>query len=344
MEPITIKLIVAIAAIAVILIYWLKSKESVSIEELYANALGAIIYGNNAEAIKLLKQVVNQDSDKICAYVHLGNLLRSTNPQQAVKIHQSLTIRPKLKKEVLSEIHQALALDYAEMSNYNRARIEAERVLKNDKNSLWANQFLLNIAEVQHEWERASDLTQKLQKLTDKKDVRQLAQIQLQAGTDQQNLGENKKALKRFFEAIKLDPTFSSPYLEIGNIYEKDDNPKKALLYWEKYLVTEELGDPKIYKKVKSTLFDLGRFNELERFYSRILNAKPNDKNALIKLANLLKDKGDLTGAVELVDTAINKNNEFIQARLMKIKILLETANKVDLNNQIDELLDILGK
>ena len=59
-----------------------------------------------------------------------------------------------------------------------------------------------------------------------------------------------------------------------------------------------------------------------------------------MKLSNLLKDKGDIEGAIELVDKAINQNNESISARLMKIKIILEQANPVDLNNQIDEVIE----
>jgi len=344
MEPITIKLIVAITAIAIILIYWLKSKDTVSTEVLYSNALSAIIDGNNTEAFKLLKQVVNQDSDNIGAYLHLGNLLRLTNPHQSVKIHQSLTIRPKLSKLVINEIHHALALDYTEMSNYNRAKIEADLVLKYDKSNLWANQFLLQIAEIQHDWDRSAELAVKIQKLTGKKDMRRLAIIQLNAGNDQLKLGENKKAMKRFQEAIILDPTFCTPYLHIGNIYEDENNLKKAIINWEKYLINENDGDPQIYKKIKSALFDLGRFSEVEQFYSRILAQKPNDKNAIVKLSNLLKDKGDIERAIEIVDNAISQNNDSIPARLMKIKILLEKANPADLNSQIDELIDIINK
>jgi len=342
MEPITIKLIIAITAIAIILIYWLKAKETVSTEVLYSRALSAIINDNIPLAIKLLKKVVNEDSDYVCAYLHLGDLLRTTNPAQSIKIHQSLTIRPKLSKEVVNAIHRSLALDYAAVSSYNKAKIEAERVLKYNKNDLWANQFLLEMAEIQHDWDRASELTVKLQKLKGKKDQRQLATIQLKAGNDLLNSGETKKALKRYNQAIKLDPTFSTPYLQIGNIYEDEDNPKKAIVNWEKFLINDAEGDPKIYKKIKSTLFDIGKFNEVENLYSRILANKPTDKNALVRLANLLKDRGEVAEAVELVDTAIRKNNEFIQARLMKIKILLETANMEDLNNQLDEIIDIV--
>ena len=344
MEPITILLVIAIVIIAIAMICWLRSKESVSAEDLYSNALNAILKGENTEAVKLLKQVVSQDSDNINAYLQLGNLLRAVNPQQATKIHQSLTVRPKLSKKISKEIHQALALDYAELSNIKRAKIEADMVLKYDKSSLWAYQFLLQIAEKQNDWEQASVFASKIQKLTGNRDVRQLAEIQLQAGNIQLDIDENKKALQHYQNAIKLDPLFSAPYLQIGNIYENENNLKKAIINWEKYLITEDNGGTKIYKKIESALFDLGRFSEVDQFYLRILAEKPNDKNAIVKLSNLLKDKGDIEEALALVEKAINQNNDSIPARLMKIKVLLEKANPVDLNNQIDELIAIIGK
>ena len=344
MDPITIIIVAAIIIIAVAMIWWLQSKDPVSTDILYSDALNAILKGDNTEAVKLLKQVVSNDSDNIGAYLQLGNLLRSVNPKQSTKIHQSLTVRPKLSKLVSKEIHQALALDYAELSDYKRAKIEADMVLKYDKSNLWVHQFLLQLAEKQREWEDAIKLASKVQKLTGNRDNRQMAEIQLRAGNDQLENGDNKKALQYFQNAIKLDPIFSTPYLHIGNIYKDESNLKKAVVNWEKYLINDENSDAKVYKEIESALFDLGRFGEVEQFYTRILNEKPNDKNALVKLANLLKDKGDVEGAIKLVDNAINQNNDLIPARLMKLKILLEKASPIDLNNQIDELIEIVEK
>ncbi len=340
MEPITIIIVIAIIVIATAMIFLLRSKKLVNTDILYSDALNAILKGENTDAIKLLKQVVGQDSDNINAYLQLGNLLRSTNPKQSAKIHQSLTVRPKLSKLISKEIHQALALDYAELSDYKRAKIEAEMVLKYDKNSLWINQFLLQIAEKQHNWEIASVLAAKIQKLTGKKDSRQLAEIQLQAGNDQIEGSDNKAALFHFQKAVKIDPTFSQPYLHIGDIYEDDNNLKKAVVNWEKYLLNSNISEARVYKKIESALFDLGRFSEVEQLYTRILAKNPNDKNAIVKLSNLLNDKGDKEAAIKLVEKSINKSQDSNIARLMKIKILLEQANPTDLKDQIDELID----
>jgi len=323
------------------MVLWVIKRKSVSVNKIYSEALDAIIKGKNSQAIKLLKQVVTKDSENVGAYLHLGNLLRTINPQQASKIHQSLTIRPKLSKQISQEIHQSLALDYAEMQNYKRAKIEAEMVLKSNKKNVWANQFLLQMAEKLHDWESAARIATTLQKIIGKRDNRQLAEIHCKAGEDYFDNKELKKALTQFKKAAKIDPTFSKAYANIGNIYEEEKKIKKALINWEKSLSAKEFGDSKVFKKLESALFELGKFNEAENIYNRILNNKPNESRALQKLTQLLKEKNDTEGALKLIDKTLSDDDSII-GRLVKIKLLLGQANSVDLSNQIDEVIGII--
>ncbi len=341
MDPLTIILIVAIVIIAVAIFFSVARRDTVSTDIVYSDALNAILKGDNATAIKLLKQVVNRDSDNIGAYLQLGNLIRSSNPGQAAKIHQSLTVRPKLNKQVSKEIHQALALDYAEVENYKRAKVEAEMVLKNDKNDLWARQFLLRIAEKQRNWDEAKVLAEKIQKFTGKKDLRLLAKIQLQAGQDCISDGNNKKAFQYLNKAVKLDTSFSEPYLVLGNLYEQENDTKKAILNWENYLVNCEISDPNVYKKIETALFEANRFSEAEQLYNRILVKKPEDKFAIVKLTNLLVERGEMDQAIKFLDDLLKNKEDFITAKLLKIKLLIDKANPVDLKNQIDDLINI---
>ena len=69
------------------------------------------------------------------AYLLLGNTIRSDFPEQAVKIHQSLTVRPGLSKSVLVDIHIALAEDYRALKK-NDYQIASEEML----DSKWAKQ------------------------------------------------------------------------------------------------------------------------------------------------------------------------------------------------------------
>jgi lipopolysaccharide biosynthesis regulator YciM len=340
MDWLTLIIIIVAVIILTIIIVNYSRRDAVSVDVLYADALNSILKGDNATAVKLLKQVVNRDSDNIGAYLQLGNLVRSYNPMQSAKIHQSLTVRPKLDKHISKEIHQALALDYQEIENYNRAKIEAEMVLKYDKNDLWAHQFLLRIAENNHNWDEARQLADKIQKISGKKDARLSSKIQLQAGKGYAKDGDTKKAFQHLHKAVKLDPDFSEPYLELGNLYKRDNNVKKAIINWENYLIYSENSDSDVYKKIETALFESNRFSEAEHLYKRILNKKPDDIYSVVKLTKLLVDRGDGDQASKIIEDCIKNKEDFLVAKLLKIKLSIDTKKPVDIKNQIDDLID----
>ena len=124
-----------------------------------------MILGDQKLALKLLKSVVKKDTNHISAYLQLGNIFRSENNNQALKIHRSLAIRPNLSDFQRIKIHEALAKDYLKMDNYKLAKTEAERVLKYDKKNIWALKLLLKVAKHQSEWDTCIGLAKQIQKI-----------------------------------------------------------------------------------------------------------------------------------------------------------------------------------
>ena len=76
-----------------------------------------------------LQKVVKKDTNHVRAYLQLSNLLRKENTDQAIKIHQSLTVRPNLRSEQKVEIHKALAKDYIEIGYVKNAIEQAKKIL-----------------------------------------------------------------------------------------------------------------------------------------------------------------------------------------------------------------------
>ena len=90
--------VVLVAAISTWIFFNYRPKKQIKAESLYTDALNSMLQTDKRRAISLLKDVVKQDSDHVDAYLQLGNILRDENPQQALKIHQMLTVRPNLSK------------------------------------------------------------------------------------------------------------------------------------------------------------------------------------------------------------------------------------------------------
>ena len=113
-----------IALIGVFLIIFLfKPKKKRRTESIYTNALNAMVRGDTRTALSHLRDVVKQDSDHINAYLQMGNILRQDNKgKAAIKIHQSLMVRPKLDNQIKLDIHKALALDFEQIENLSRAQ------------------------------------------------------------------------------------------------------------------------------------------------------------------------------------------------------------------------------
>ena len=168
MELTYLYLALALAAGAGIFLYFspFRAAKKPKTDTLFTEALNAMVRGDKGRAVRLLRDVVKQDSDHIRAYLQLGNIMRDDHPQQAIKIHQSLTVRPNLSSELRVDIHRALANDYEQVGQNVKAKKEAEQVLTFEKRNLWALQFLVRIAETNQNWDEAASWTKQMQKVT----------------------------------------------------------------------------------------------------------------------------------------------------------------------------------
>ena len=339
--PLIIILIVLI--IGVLTFFYFQPKQLAKTESIYTDALNAMVRGDKRTALKHLRDVVKQDTNHVDAYLQMGDILREEgNAQAAVKIHQSLTVRPNLKNDVKLHIHKSLALDYEQLSQLAKARREVELLLKLDKKNLWANEFLLALFEKQRDWDKATQISKTLQKVKKIQDSNQIARFLVFKGMDRLDKGKIEESIKIFENAIKTAPEFEKTYLCLGDLYLEKRDLVKAIDNWEKYALLNPENGKIIYSKIESALFDLGRFSEVEKFYERIVDKDPSNLSALTKLANVLEEKGEHNSALSLVEDALSKNQTSIHAHLMKLKLSLQVSKPNELSNHIDRIIDLL--
>ena len=331
-----------IAIVSFTAYYFLKPSKKFRTDSIYTDALNAMVKGEKGNAVRLLRAVVKQDSSHVDAYLQLGNIIREENPIQAVKIHQSLTVRPGLPDQFNVELHKALAQDYSHAGKHTQAKREAEQLLRVDRQNLWALEFLLNISEKERDWTKVGKLVKTIQKIRNIHDSKQLGTYQVYEGMDLLENGDRKGAQSAFKKAIKIAPNFGLPYLRLGDVYAEERDLVKAIENWEQFALLSSGESYRVYNKIESALFDLGRFSEVENFYQRIIEKDPGNLEALTKLANVLEEKGEVQNALNMIDGALAQNNESIHGRLMKLKLSLHQVTPSELGNQIDEMIDIL--
>tara|TARA_Y100001970_G_scaffold187759_1_gene228422 strand:- start:918 stop:1961 length:1044 start_codon:yes stop_codon:yes gene_type:complete len=334
---------ILVIAIGTSLFFYYKKKPLIknNSNKLYTEALNMLVRGDSQNAIRLLRDVVKQDTNHLDAYLQLGDILREEgNSQNAIKIHQSLTVRPGLDDKLQIQIHQSLAKDYLSLNEISLAKKEAEMILNIDKKEFWATEFLLDLAEKSHDWAQAAHLIKTLD--SNNSDITRLARFKVYEGMGKFENDDRKGAEQCFNKAIEIAPNFGLPHLYLGNLFSENRNLVKALEHWEQYALLDLKNGSSIYSKIESALFDLGRFSEVEKFYQRALKNNPRNLDALAKIANVLEEKGERQKALDLVEDALSQHEDSIKLRLMKLKLSIQYASPPQLSQQIDKMIDIM--
>jgi lipopolysaccharide biosynthesis regulator YciM len=117
----------------------------------------------------------------------------------------------------------------------------------------------------------------------------------------------------------------------------------KAVENWESFAVRDIENAPQVFGKIESALFDLGRYSEVENFYRRVLDIDASNFEAVIRLANVLEEKGESGAALSLVEDSIQLGSEDVRGDLMKLKLSLTTSTPVELSHQVDMMLEKLS-
>ena len=334
---------ILVIAIGTSLFFYYKKKPLIknNSNKLYTEALNMLVRGDSQNAIRLLRDVVKQDTNHLDAYLQLGDILRDEgNSQNAIKIHQSLTVRPGLDDKLQIQIHQSLAKDYLSLNEISLAKKEAEMILNIDKKEFWATEFLLDLAEKSHDWAQAAHLIKTLD--SNNSDITRLARFKVYEGMGKFENDDRKGAEQCFNKAIEIAPNFGLPHLYLGNLFSENRNLVKALEHWEQYALLDLKNGSSIYSKIESALFDLGRFSEVEKFYQRALKNNPRNLDALAKIANVLEEKGERQKALDLVEDALSQHQDSIKLRLMKLKLSIQNSSPPQLSQQIDKMIDIM--
>ena len=334
---------ILVIAIGTSLFFYYKKKPLIknNSNKLYTEALNMLVRGDSQNAIRLLRDVVKQDTNHLDAYLQLGDILRDEgNSQNAIKIHQSLTVRPGLDDKLQIQIHQSLAKDYLSLNEISLAKKEAEMILNIDKKEFWATEFLLDLAEKSHDWAQAAHLIKTLD--SNNSDITRLARFKVYEGMGKFENDDRKGAEQCFNKAIEIAPNFGLPHLYLGNLFSENRNLVKALEHWEQYALLDLKNGSSIYSKIESALFDLGRFSEVEKFYQRALKNNPKNLDALAKIANVLEEKGERQKALDLVEDALSQYEDSIKLRLMKLKLSIQYSSPPQLSQQIDKMIDIM--
>ena len=109
-----------------------------SLSSPYTEALSALINGEKIKAMNKLREVVKHDTDNLDAYLKLGDIYREYGKYlQALRVHQSLTVRKGLTNYQKLSIWKSLLQDYRLLKEWDKAIKHSEMITELDKNNMW---------------------------------------------------------------------------------------------------------------------------------------------------------------------------------------------------------------
>jgi lipopolysaccharide biosynthesis regulator YciM len=317
-----------------------KKKKYGQTSSTYVDALQLLLEGKKSKAIQKLKSTVKNDSDNIKAYITLGNLLREQGyPDRAAKIHKSLVIREDISKAMIDTINNYLIKDYIADNQIDKAIYTANKMAKSAKKNIKNTYTLLSLYEKKGDWENAFRYRQRIDKLEKKKSKNILALYKVHAGLDLIKRQQEHDARLAFREAIKTDSKCIPAYLNLGDSYLRSNRQNDAIKSWKE--LTENIPEKAYFafNRLKETLFELGRYGEIEEIYKQILKKDRNNIHTLIAQAEFYKKQGQDEKAIQICNQILSKNPQNVKTNYLLISLL---QNQKDYQQAIQKALDYL--
>lgn len=372
-----IYLVVAVVIVVATVIYFFQVKpaKKTSLKDLYSEGLDLLVTGRLKDAYQNFRTLVQKDTNNIKAYLKLGQAAREGgNPSQALKIHSSLVIRKNLTRYERIELYKNLALDHAKLGDLDAAIDKVHTILKYEKGNEWALTHLVKFYRENQDWSKAGEYLALLHKTLGREDKHKLALYKTQEGKtmlDQKNFVD---AREKFDEALKMWPALGVAHYLSGNTYStesesayiqaekiKKKSPKsaanqkkyaeamdraksllsKAVRNWIKFTETDPEQAWLVLPKLKDALFALGRYDEIESILKTILSKDGDNTEALASLADFYNNKGDNHEALELIESAMEKDNQSLVTHLIRLKLKLNKPELRKLSAEVDKVIEI---
>ena len=366
----------------VVVSYYLYSKvntkQTSNLKELYSEGLDMLESGKRFSAYNNFKEIIEKDSNNIMAYLRLGQVLReSGNYTKAIKIHKSLLLRKKMTSYEMIELHKNLSLDYFKIENYKYAIKECKEILKINEKNDWALNQIIKLYKKINDWENASKYLKIFLEYSNKKDDNKLALYKIHQAKEKIKKKDYNGAKEELNKAILLNKENSLIYYflaktiseESNEIYEKaaeiekkglenyknqDDYNNyikeaknilsKAIPNWTHFCEIDPDKSWLVFPPLKDALFVLDRYSEMESILNQLHDNYPDNIEILTNLADYHSHKGEFDKAIDIIDMAIEKDENAYLAKLIKMKLILQKSNNEKLLNDLDDLINSLVK
>jgi len=353
-----------------------KPQEKVSIKDLYAEGLDMLVTGQRKSAYRKFKEIINQDSNNVKAYLHLGQVMREGgNVTQALKIHTNLLHRRDLSSYEKIELYKNLVFNYENLNNSIQAVKYCDKILQLDKKNEWAMKYLIKLYKNQDDWSNAIESLKAYLKLKKQDNNHMLALYNIQRGRSVLKNGDYSKSRQIFENVLELDSDMFISYYFLGNTYKEESNfifnksieikqdnsgslennekseklkekaekiLSKAILMWVHFIENMPEYSWLILPTMKDALQALNRYDDIEKILMQIKNKNSHNLDIISHLADFYANKGEVDKALNTINSGLSKAPNSLIGQLKKVKIIALQKKENEISSEIDKLIQSL--
>jgi len=198
----------------------------------YFKGLNFLLNEQPDQAIDAFIEVARLDPETTELHFALGALFRRRGEtERAIRVHQNLATRPDLPEPEREHALYELGQDFLRAGLLDRAE-ESLRRLMSGPYAASAKRVLLELYEVEKEWQKAIDAARELQSL-EKTDYRlQIAQFCCEIAQDALQRKRPEDAIKWLHQAIQENPANVRAPILLGDVAAAAGDARAALGHW----------------------------------------------------------------------------------------------------------------
>ncbi|HLQ67447.1 MAG TPA: tetratricopeptide repeat protein [Candidatus Limnocylindrales bacterium] len=323
---------------------WLFSRDANSgpprAETPYQRGVHALLAGHRDEALEAFADTVQEDSENIDAYIHLGNLLRERGEgQRALDLHRKLTARGSRTAAQDRAIREALVLDWIAVGRPEEAVAQALAIRERERKNGFGLPLLLEAYEAGGEWDRAFEVRAELSKAKGERDPLALARYRAAIGEICLRGERLDEAMRHFKAALRLDKDHPVALLRLGDIYYETSHPERAMRLWKGLAAAHPDQAHLVLERLEVSYFERGRFGDMAQLYEEMLQRNPRDARILLALARMHVKRDDLPEATRAAREALECDPRSLEARLLLVDIHRRTGDPGRALTEVDALL-----
>ena len=230
--------------------------ESRALPRSYFQGLNFLLNEQPDKAIDSFLEVAKVDSQTVELHFALGNLFRRRGEtERAIRMHQNLIDRPDLEEGVRLHALSELGQDFLKAGLLDRAEEIFNRLVGTSFEDE-AKRNLLEIYQVEKDWQKAIDLARELPEVASQQQVAEFF-CELAAGEIMRSRPDSARA---FLEsAMQQNRKCVRASLLLGDLLLQEENPEGAIAAWQRV----EQQDPAYLALVAQRLLET--YRKLER-------------------------------------------------------------------------------